>query len=92
MVGRGRACPMPPETRHTEKQPGSASGRPCPVPGGAARICTQDSVTIAPEQGAKDYQSLVHGSAEWARVYFNLRNSVEGVDGFAKDPAVASLE
>jgi hypothetical protein len=87
----GRAqCPLKPGTLGRDPRlplvdPGTSPVEP-------PRVCVQDSITIAPEQAAKDYQPLAHGSARWAQVYFNLRNSVEGINGFAKDPAVAALE
>jgi hypothetical protein len=51
------------------------------------RACEQQSVMVSPEAGAKFRQVLVFGSPEHRRVYATLRNSVEGMNGFVKDPA-----
>jgi hypothetical protein len=46
----------------------------------------QRTITIGLEAGAKEWQALDCGSPEWQRVYFRLRNSVEGYNGYAKNP------
>jgi hypothetical protein len=56
------------------------------------KICTQTAVTIAPSVGARHRQGLAFGSAEWAQTYASYRNTVEGVNGFMKDPAHESLQ
>jgi hypothetical protein len=33
-----------------------------------------------------------HGSPEWQKIYFRLRNSVEGYNGYAKDPLAEGIE
>jgi hypothetical protein len=65
---------------------------PEPTPVGPPKICRQASITIAPETGAKHAQELAYGSSEWARIYFRLRNSVEGINGQAKDPVHEAIE
>ncbi|MBR7836403.1 hypothetical protein KDL01_24205 [Actinospica durhamensis] len=65
---------------------------PEPSPVDPPKICTQDSITITPEAGAKHAQDLAYGSEEWAKIYFRLRNSVEGINGFAKDPVHEAIE
>ncbi|MFE1248970.1 hypothetical protein [Streptomyces sp. NPDC058735] len=37
-------------------------------------------------------QPLRYGSEAWQRVYFRLRDSVEGIDGYAKDPLYERIE
>ena len=54
--------------------------------------CSQQSVTIPPEAGAKLSQELLYGSAEWHAVYATLRNSNEGFHGYVKDPAHEALD
>ncbi len=65
---------------------------PQPAPVGRPKICRQTGITQSPEAGAKHAQDLDYGGPEWTRVYFRLRNSVEGVNGFAKDPAHEAIE
>ena len=54
--------------------------------------CTQQSVTIAPEAGAKHHQELLFQSAEWHTTYSLLRNTNEGMNGYVKDPAHEALD
>ena len=54
-------------------------------------ICRQQSVTVAPEQGAKFAQELPYASGEHRRIYATLRNSIEGMNGYLKDPAFEAL-
>ncbi|WP_460302016.1 hypothetical protein [Actinocorallia aurea] len=48
-------------------------------PTGPPKICTQTSITLAPEYGAKHWQPLPYGGPEWQRVYFRLRNTADPV-------------
>lgn len=79
-------CPLRPGARALGKVPVTA---PPEVP---PRVCTQSSVTIAPDVGARHRQDLAYGSEEWARVYATYRNTIEGTNGFVKDPAHESLQ
>jgi hypothetical protein len=54
--------------------------------------CSQQSVTIPPEAGAKFGQELLHGSAEWHAAYATLRNTNEGFNRYVKDPAHEALD
>ncbi|HEY1831108.1 MAG TPA: hypothetical protein VGG38_12785 [Acidimicrobiales bacterium] len=54
-------------------------------------LCRQHAITIAPDVGARFAQSLSFGSEQWARHYATLRNTIEGWNGFAKDPAHEAL-
>jgi hypothetical protein len=65
---------------------------PEPSPVERDKICRQESITIPPEAGAKHAQDLAYGSAEWAKTYFRLRNSTEGINGYVKDPAHENIE
>jgi hypothetical protein len=55
------------------------------------RICTQTAITIAPDIGARYRQDLPYGSPAWHRRYATLRNTIEGLNGYAKDPAHQAL-
>ncbi|MEU3338484.1 hypothetical protein [Streptomyces sp. NPDC006668] len=65
---------------------------PVPSPAGSPPCCSQKTVTVPPEAGAGLWQPLQYGSEAWQRVYFRLRNSVEGINGYAKDPLYERLE
>ncbi|WP_155057102.1 hypothetical protein [Streptomyces blattellae] len=47
---------------------------------------------MPPEVGAQHHQVFPYGGEDWQRVYFRLRNSVEGFNGFAKDPLYEAIE
>ncbi len=51
------------------------------------KVCTQQSITLPPEEGAKYAQELPHQTPEWHARYAKLRNSNEGMNGFIKDGA-----
>jgi hypothetical protein len=55
------------------------------------KICTQQSITLPPDTSAKLRQELHFGSAEWAARYSTLRNTIEGINGIAKDGAYSAL-
>ena len=48
-------------------------------------------ITIAPDIGARHRQDLAFGSAQWARIYATYRNTIEGTNGYVKDPAHEAL-
>jgi hypothetical protein len=50
------------------------------------RICTnKTSVSFPPSAGAKYRQDLAYKTKEWQQIY-SLRNTVEGFNGYVKDP------
>ncbi|MGH3732187.1 MAG: hypothetical protein ACRDVC_02225 [Acidimicrobiales bacterium] len=55
------------------------------------RPCEQHSITIAPDVGARFTQDFAFGSEEWSRHYATLRNTIEGWNGFVKDPSHEAL-
>jgi len=55
------------------------------------KSCVQDSVTVAPEQGAKFSQELDYGLEPWHSRYSTLRNGIEGMNGYVKDGAHGAL-
>ena len=96
-------CPAagPHPLARCERKPGSIRR----APAGSAHIvlpaeshglrpecCAQETVTVAPEGGAKFAQDLPYASAEWQRTYNRLRNATEGANGFLKDPAHEALD
>jgi hypothetical protein len=56
------------------------------------KICTQGSITLPPDAGAKYRQLFAHESDEWHRAYATLRNSNEGMNGFVKDGANEAVD
>jgi hypothetical protein len=81
------ACPLRPEA-------GPQALGKVPVlspPEAPPRICTQSAVTIAPDIGARHRQDLAFGSEDWARTYATYRNTIEGWNGYVKDPAHEAL-
>ncbi|MFJ4989003.1 hypothetical protein ACIP9H_35055 [Streptomyces sp. NPDC088732] len=65
---------------------------PEPSPTGPVKVCRQRAITLAPEEGAKHWQALDYGDEQWQKIYFRLRNSVEGFNGFAKSPLAEAIE
>jgi hypothetical protein len=55
------------------------------------RLCTQTAITIAPDAGARYRQDLPYGSPAWHARYAALRNTIEGLNGYAKDTAHQAL-
>jgi hypothetical protein len=55
------------------------------------KICTQTAITIAPRTGARYRQDLPYGTPAWHARYATLRNTIEGLNGYAKDPAHQAL-
>ena len=55
------------------------------------KICTQQSITIPPDQGAKLAQVLPYKTPEW-QAHYGMRSTIEGVNGSAKDTAYELLE
>jgi hypothetical protein len=79
------SCPLRPSPSALGKVP--VLSPPAEPP----KICTQCAVTVAPDIGARHRQDLAFGSEEWARTYATYRNTIEGLNGFAKDTAHESL-
>jgi hypothetical protein len=60
-------------------------------PADPPKVCTQSAITVAPDVGARHRQDLAFGSPQWARTYATYRNTIEGTNGYVKDPAHESL-
>ncbi|MFD5119662.1 hypothetical protein [Streptomyces sp. NPDC058385] len=65
---------------------------PEPNPAGPLKVCSRRSITLAPAEGSKHWQALEYGGEQWQKVYFRLRNSVEGYNGYAKSPLAEAIE
>ncbi|WP_406406516.1 hypothetical protein [Streptomyces sp. NBC_01643] len=83
-------CPLKPRSLHRGIHLPLVD--PEPSPAGPVKVCRQRSLTIAPEAGAKHWQALEYGDEQWQKVYFRLRNSVEGYNGYAKNPLAETIE
>ena len=78
-------CPLRPQANALGKVP--VLSPPAEPP----KVCTQSSITVAPDIGARHRQDLAFGSEEWASTYAAYRNTIEGWNGFVKDPAHEAL-
>lgn len=83
-------CPLKPHTMGRGIELPLIDITPSPTPPPA--VCEQRSITVPPEAGANLWQPLQYGRETWQRIYFRLRNSIEGINGFAKDPLHEDLE
>ncbi|WP_146087491.1 hypothetical protein [Thermomonospora echinospora] len=83
-------CALKPASLGTDPRLPLVDVQPSPV--APPKICTQTSVTFAPEYGAKHWQAHPYGSAVWQKIYGRLRNATEGINGYAKNDARESIE
>jgi hypothetical protein len=83
----GLMCPLRPASLSPR------DGRPKVLqpPEEPPRICRQTAITIAPDTGARYRQDLPYASPAWHQAYATLRNTIEGLNGYAKDPAHHAL-
>ncbi|MCW2888162.1 MAG: hypothetical protein JWL58_5024 [Streptosporangiaceae bacterium] len=93
------SCPHSAGQVHCELKSASMGTRPqlplvqlTPSPTGPPKICAQTSITVAPEHGAKHWQPLAYGSREWQKIHPRLRNTSEGLHGYAKNDAHEAIE
>ena len=80
-------CPL----RQASLSPRNGRAKILQPPAEPPRICTQTAITIAPDIGARYRQDLPYGSPAWHKTYATLRNTIEGLNGYAKDPAHQAL-
>ncbi len=59
--------------------------------GHAPKVCSQESITLTEDDGAKYRQSRMFGSDDHTSIYYRLRSSQEGVHGSAKAEAGVAL-
>ncbi len=83
----GLMCPLRPASLTPR------DGRPKVLqpPAEPPRLCRQTAVTIAPDVGARYRQDLPYGTPAWHARYATLRNTIEGLNGYAKDTAHQAL-
>jgi hypothetical protein len=88
-LGRHPALMCPLRAGSLSPRDGRAKAlQPPPEP---PRICRQTAITIAPDTGARYRQDLPYGSPAWHARYATLRNTIEGLNGYVKDPAHEAL-
>ncbi|HLN65719.1 MAG TPA: hypothetical protein VK280_00390 [Streptosporangiaceae bacterium] len=80
-------CPL----RQASLSPRDGRAKVLQPPPEPPRICTQTAITIAPDIGARYRQDLPYASPGWHKTYATLRNTIEGLNGYAKDPAHQAL-
>ena len=83
----GLICPL----RQASRSPRDGRAKVFQPPPEPPRICTQTAITIAPGTGARYRQDLPYASPAWHKSYATLRNTIEGLNGYAKDPAHEAL-
>jgi len=83
----GLICPL----REASMSPRDGRAKVLQPPPEPPRICRQTAITIAPGTGARYRQDLPYGSPAWHARYATLRNTIEGLNGYAKDPAHEAL-
>jgi len=80
-------CPL----REASLSPRDGRPKVLQPPGEPPKICRQTAITIAPGTGARYRQDLPYGTPAWHARYATLRNTIEGLNGYAKDPARQAL-
>lgn len=80
-------CPL----RESSLSPRDGRTKVLDPPAEPPKVCGQTAITIAPDVGVRHRQALAFGTEEWARHYATLRNTIEGLNGFVKDPAHEAL-
>ena len=83
----GLMCPL----RQASLTPRDGRPKILQPPPEPPRLCTQTAITIAPDIGARYRQDLPYGTPAWHARYATLRNTIEGLNGYAKDPAHEAL-
>ena len=83
----GLTCPL----RQASLTPRDGRAKALQPPAEPPRICTQTAITIAPGIGARYRQELPYSSPAWHQCYATLRNTIEGLNGYAKDTAHQAL-
>ncbi len=83
----GLICPL----RTTSLTPRDGRPKVLQPPDEPPRICRQTAITIAPGTGARYRQDLPYASPAWHARYATLRNTIEGLNGYVKDPAHEAL-
>ena len=79
--------PPPPRLAVTARRPRQGT----PATGRTAADLPPDRDHHRPGIGARYRQDLPYGSPAWHKTYATLRNTIEGLNGYAKDPAHQAL-
>ncbi len=80
-------CPL----RQASLSPRDGRAKVLQPPAEPPSICRQTAITIAPDTGARYRQDLPYGTPAWHARYATLRNTIEGLNGYVKDPAHEAL-
>jgi hypothetical protein len=80
-------CPL----RQASLSPRDGRAKVLQPPPEPPRICYQTAITIPPDVGARYRQDLPYGGPAWHARYATLRNTIEGLNGYLKDPAHQAL-
>jgi hypothetical protein len=80
-------CPL----REPSLPPRDGRAKVLQPPHDPPKLCRQTAITIAPDVGARYRQNLPYASPAWQARYATLRNTIEGLNGYAKDPAHQAL-
>jgi hypothetical protein len=80
-------CPL----REASLTPRDGRAKIFDPPGDPPKVCRQTAITIEPDTGARYRQNLPYGTPAWHARYATLRNTIEGLNGYAKDPAHEAL-
>jgi hypothetical protein len=80
-------CPL----RQASLSPRDGRPKVLQAPEEPPKTCRQTAITIAPDTGARYRQDLPYGSPAWQARYATLRNTIKGLNGYAKDPAHQAL-
>lgn len=83
----GLICPL----RKPSLSPRDGRPKVLQPPDEPPKVCRQTAITIAPDVGARYRQDLPYASPAWHARYATLRNTTEGLNGYAKDPAHQAL-
>jgi len=83
----GLMCPL----REASLSPRDGRPKVLQPPEEPPKICRQTAITIAPDTGARYRQDLPYGSPARQARYATLRNTIEGLNGYAKDTAHQAL-
>jgi hypothetical protein len=83
----GLICPL----RQASQSPRDGRPKVLQPPPEPPKICAQTAITIPPGVGARYRQDLPYGSPAWHARHATLRNTTEGLNGYAKDTAHQAL-
>ncbi len=83
----GLICPL----REDSLSPRDGRPKVLAPPDDPPKVCRQTAITIAPDAGARYRQDLPYGTPAWHARYATLRNTIEGLNGYVKDPAREAL-